>query len=314
MFVYSDVNGFNNYLLGICRNKELELNDSQISVIDSFSYIIDNLVKLKRKGIVIDFTNDGMCEQFIRMFKKDIHTTIDHMNYFIKKYEKVLNGSVDFYYFLTSLNTVFGIDLAFDSEFIKNQENRKYIIYPNRIKVLAHLNDLCSRRYIKDSEIGEENLKKSGIYFIYGNDSKIDYIGKSASSVIRRSLESVKERGLYDFKKIEYRFTQPSNCGIYEAYYIAKYKPKCNVDMIYEDETDIYIRKLDVGLVLDEKLYTDEQFYCSYTDVKPITVDEYINNPSKYEICNMNAKGNKEYMVNYYPKPLIITSNTSRYY
>lgn len=311
MFVYLDESSFKNYLLGICKNKLFDVDDSTMETINVFSYIISLLENLKEKGVLIDYTETEMCDQFFKKFKRDLLTSFDNMNYFIKKFEKVMNEKADFYYFLTALNTMLGIDLTFDDCFLRNENNKHLIIYPKKVKVLAHVENTCSRRFIKDKDIDEDTLSKSGIYFIYGNDGKVDYIGKSASSAIRRSLESVKERGLYDFKKIEYRFTPPSNCGVYEAYYIAKYKPRCNVDMVYDDQTDIYIKNLKVDFVIDDKLYIDEEFLCSYIEPKSIPTELYLSNPTKYELCSLNAKGNREYLVNYYPKPLIQLSNTS---
>jgi hypothetical protein len=96
-------------------------------------------------------------------------------------------------------------------------------------------------------ELKEEVLKCSnyaGVYMFYGQDKKtIIYVGKSARDLSERMrTSSMEKENIYYFS---YALTKTrSDVGIYEAYYIAKLKPKYNIDMVEDDELTIELPEL----------------------------------------------------------------------
>lgn len=97
-----------------------------------------------------------------------------------------------------------------------------------------------------------------GVYFIYDNQGVLAYIGKSSSCAISRSFSSAKERDLLDFSKIEIRATKTkSDLAIYEAYYISKYKPYCNTEHVFEDETTLVLPELEIVKTFERDIHND---------------------------------------------------------
>lgn len=58
-----------------------------------------------------------------------------------------------------------------------------------------------------------------------------------------------------------------SEVAIYEAYYIAKYKPRCNSDMVFEDEVTFELPELEVCYIIerneDDFIETAQKYYIS---------------------------------------------------
>ena len=99
-----------------------------------------------------------------------------------------------------------------------------------------------------NSELSDEfvneliNLKnKPGVYFIYGKNKELIYVGKS-TNLERRILSSLRERkGSY----IEYALVSAkSDLSIYESYYISLLKPPLNTEGKYNDETTITLEDI----------------------------------------------------------------------
>src|SRR5690606_3557240 len=118
-----------------------------------------------------------------------------------------------------------------------NQTIRKYLHILNEINLIDYDGGKVKTNLKKSSialkpkihSEGEDCANMSGVYFIYDKDDNISYIGKSVTCVVKRSLESMTERCLYDFTRIEIKPTKnQSDVEIYEKYYIQKYKPYCN--------------------------------------------------------------------------------------
>ena len=95
---------------------------------------------------------------------------------------------------------------------------------------------------------GIDCTNSSGVYFIYDKDNLLAYIGKSVNCVVTRCFQSIKERDLESFSKIEIiPICTKVDTDIYESYYIQKYKPYLNTMSVYEDEiSGLRLPELDV--------------------------------------------------------------------
>jgi hypothetical protein len=164
-----------------------------------------------------------------------------------------------------------GIKCQFCEEYIfKGKED---IYYPCKVHALKLTYEpVCVYTLPK---IDPSFVNKKGVYFIYDSNGELSYIGKSTNCLLKRSLESVQERKLDDFSKIEYRLPKTfSDIGIYEAYYIAKNKPEKNSDMVFDDEVTIELPELEVAYSIErsDKDYIEEIYFC-YSSILMETCD-----------------------------------------
>ena len=120
-----------------------------------------------------------------------------------------------------------------------------------------------------------------GCYFIYDNNEKIVYVGKSTSDLLSRSCTSAVERVLGDFSKIELlEFNTKAETSIFEIYYITKLKPKFNSesntsDNIPFDLPDTSISKKIIMSV--DKYKFEDRNSKEYLDCKEKSIkDEFI--------------------------------------
>lgn len=98
----------------------------------------------------------------------------------------------------------------------------------------------------EDFQLSEEILAlfdeltyKKGLYFLYDQDKKLIYIGKSIN-LGARLITSIKDRKPYYAK---YKLTKSmSDANILELFYIAKYKPILNKDCKEMDEVNFDIK------------------------------------------------------------------------
>lgn len=93
----------------------------------------------------------------------------------------------------------------------------------------------------------QKDMKKvrrmPGVYFLYNNKKTIIYIGKS-NTLGERIPSSIRERKAFRYS---YAITETaSDAGVYEMYFIAKFKPKLNTDGKYPDKTTIELPELEL--------------------------------------------------------------------
>ncbi|MCT4620743.1 MAG: hypothetical protein N4A62_15320 [Marinisporobacter sp.] len=243
MVEFNNYKHFKNYCLKIAHNKEIKLTIQDYEIIDNFEELLNFLAILIEQNR-IEYNGD-MLNKIADLFKKDeIKNVIYIMDYLTRKLSKFKNGEVDIYYIFTSLRTMLGVDIQFTDEFIRSADTED-IFYPSRLRVLEICEDTDVIYSISINGLNENKIP--GVYFIYDNKGVIAYIGKSISCAINRSFSSVIESKLIDFFKIEIRAPKTkSDIAIYEAYYISKFKPYCNNDLVYEDETTLLLPELDV--------------------------------------------------------------------
>ena len=283
-FKYTTYNGFVKYCLGICRNREYEPSNEEINYLYNFESIVKLLYTLEKNNI-IEIYND-IFENIIKKFINNPSDSFNSIKYMLKRLEKVCNKELNYYYFITSLNSVLNIKVQFTEKFIYEQ-NLENLFYPKRLETYIIKSDSLKIYGIKNYE--EKELEHFGIYFIY-DDKEIKYIGKSTNSVITRSFQSVKERHLIDFSKIEYRYPKTkSDVAIYEAYYIAKYKPERNTDMVFEDSITVKLPELDVSYVMERDSDNCISEKYQYYEERVVETEEFIKSNNMY-ICNDRYK------------------------
>ena len=274
-FKFSTYEGFMNYCLGICKNKEYIVTETEKNNLIEFENVV-NLIYELVKSNVLNLYND-VFNSVIEQFKYDPEKALNAVEYINKKIDKVYNGEINFYYFITSIKTLLNIKLQYTNEYLNTKSQDIY--YPERLKCFVLGIDVA-RIYTLDS-LDRKELNHYGVYFIYDDKNELKYVGKSTNCVIVRSFQSAKERKLLNFSKIEYRYPKSkSDVAVYESYYISKYKPEKNSDMVYEDELTIILPELDVDYCINrnEKKYIEESFY--YYKESVLDIDEYYDNPN----------------------------------
>lgn len=270
MIDFNNYEHFKNYCFKIAQNKGVELTTKEREVFVNFEYVVNFLDKLKQQN-KIHYNNGIVFNAIVDLFKtNNMDAAISNMGYLLRKISKCELGEVNLYYVFTSFHSMLGIKILFTEEFIYSAETGD-MFYPSRLRVL----EIC-----EDTDIiysisinGLDDNKIPGVYFIYDNKGVIAYIGKSTGNAISRSFASVIERKLVDFSKIEIRATKTiSDIAIYEAYYISKFKPYCNNDMVFEDEATLLLPELAMVKSFGRDL-TSDSFEYTYSYIKSIVYD-----------------------------------------
>ena len=237
------------------------------------------------KGNIIELECQPF-EEIIHVFQSNPEIALKNIKYLNERINRVKNGDINFYYFISSFKTMMNIDLQFTEDFLHNEYDSVY--YPTRVKCFVIIKDII--RVYTLSDLEKEQLGKYGVYFIYDNEGVLRYIGKSTSCVIGRSFKSAKERALLDFLKIEYRFPKTkSDVALYEAYYIAKFKPEKNSDLIFEDELTIELPeiKVEYSIKRNSDSYIEKEYV--YFIEKVLDIDDYLEEDNVL-ISNQNNK------------------------
>ncbi len=260
MVNFNSYEHFKKYCFKIAHNKEIKLTKKHYLAFDVFEKIPEFLSELKLSN-KIDYKEDPLIN-IVNLFKGNkIDEATNNMDYLSRKITAFEQGNVDIYYVFTSFQSMLGINVRFTEEFISSI-NINDRFFPSKIRALEIVK--ATEKINSITANGLEGNNVYGIYFIYDKDGNIAYIGKSSSNAVTRSFSSVSERGLLDFSKIEIRGTKTkSDIAIYEAYYISKYKPKCNNDLVFEDETSLSLPDLEV--VKEFKRDENDYFDYSYT-------------------------------------------------
>lgn len=283
-FTYTTYSAFTKYCLGILGNKKIRITNQIVKIFEDFECVLNKLVNLEKEGIIEIYSDIPKC--IVDSLIKDPYKALEGLNKAPLKLKQVLTNEINSYLLLSYMFTMFSIDTQYTISFIYGQKDSP--LYPEKIAVYTICDGSYSLNTLK--KIDEDLLDKKGIYFIYDTNDTLAYIGKSTSSCIKRSLSSADERNLLDFSKIEYRFiSNSSEIGIYEAYYIALYKPYLNIDMIFNDEITFTIPELEINYTLErdstEQITTTFSFYKE----EKIYTTEFLNNP-KYEFKDPYTK------------------------
>lgn len=259
---FNNYKHFINYCFKISANKNIFMTDKQKNIFYGFEKVYDLLEELNDNRVVN--LGNSILDIICAYCKEDkLENIIANMDYLLRKVEKFYSGNVNFYYILTSLNSMFNLGIEFNEEFLII-ENINSEFFPNKIPVLKI--DKGEEKVFSISEYDIRYKGKFGVYFIYDSSENLSYIGKSTTCIMTRSFQSAEERDLLDFSKIELKETNTkSDVAIYESYYIGKYKPRLNNDLIFEDRVSIELPELEVSKKIlrdvNKEFYTENYIY-----------------------------------------------------
>ena len=277
--MFENYRHFKNYCLKMASSNNYNISKKQMEIFDKFE-IIYNILKKLNYLEVLYFKKDilkTVCDIFKRT---GFDNTFIKMNYIINKFKKFKDKEVDFYYITTSLSSALDVNIEFNEDFILNNNKNTSPFYPEKIKVIEII-DKSACVHTETVEISDYN-NKFGVYFIYDYFDELVYIGKSTSCLKRRAMDSAEERINNNFSKIELRECKSrSDVAIYEAYYVSKYKPKYNKDLVFDDVVTIELPELEVS---KEIIRDKNSSFIEYKvkDLKTISMytDEFVENKS----------------------------------
>lgn len=283
-----------NYCLKIAYNKNYIVSEEEKDTFNKFEKVTTLLNDLeKSKTLKI---NENFYDLICLYFKLGYFNAIfNYMKYFIRKIEKFYNNEINFYYVVTSLNSMLKLNIEYEEDFIFNKLSRESIFYPSRASVLE-IEDATDKIYTLNNY--DSNYKnKFGVYFIYDNKGDLAYIGKSSTCLLGRCLQSVKERNLLDFSKIEMRECKSrSDVAIYESYYIGRYKPMYNTDLVFDDNPTIKLPELQVSKTIKRDAESEYyNYYYIYYREHVIDIDDFFNKYDTKKIL-LNTPENKEFL------------------
>lgn len=287
---------FKNYCLKIASNHGYYVCDEYLKVFEQFETVTQLLENLQCNHIVKLQKNilNIICNYFKN---EDFETVFSYMKYFINKIHKFSRKEEDFYYVTTSLNTIFGLGVEFEYDFILSDKTRLSPFYPSKVKGLEIKTEEEKIYTINEIDINYKN--RYGVYFIYNDKGEVVYIGKSTSCLLTRSFQSAKERKCLNFSKIELRECKnKSDVAIYEAYYISLYKPKYNNDLIFEDIPSIELPELDVSKNITRDIEHEYIVYkYTYFNSRVMHIEEFLNLAEKGDAC-LDTIENIEFLKN----------------
>ena len=282
--VFDSYAHFKNYCLKIAKNKEHAISDEQKNIINEFENVVNLLENLKNYFVIKYYNSilDVICGYFKA---EEFDTAFSHLKDFLNKIDNFFKGEIDFYYITTSLNTMLNLEVEFTEQFILNEDARKSVFYPSRIRAVEFIEEEEKIYTINEIDVNYKN--KYGVYFIYDDKNELVYIGKSTSCLLSRALKSAEERKTLNFSKIELReCINKSDVAIYEAYYISLYKPIYNSELVFNDIPSIELPDLKCTKVINRNV-ENEYVICKYTyyKVRVIEIDEFLSLQKKGIVC-----------------------------
>lgn len=325
MLVFKEYEHFKKYCFKIFYNKEVSIGNWGFSTFKRFEPIPEFIQKLAKSNIVTVFNNKDeglpLLNKIISYFKGDeFENTLKAMRTVSYKYESVMNGELNIFYFIDAIKKHLKIEIAFNKEFI-NEENINHEYFPSVLNVLEIKEGSKTFYPIKATTDLYERDDLMGVYFIYDNQGELGYIGKSTSNLIQRSIRSTSEKNLGDFTKIEIILIEnASDCAIYEVYYITKYKPYKNDFFIHEDCPTLKLPELEKEMIFERELERDfflfEFSYIEACVVDTKTVLQYLNGSIFFEdqknISRLNQLGYYDKKTTVYNEQKKIMNNLGR--
>lgn len=168
------------------------------------------------------------------LIKKKVFNFLDYITYYLKFID------------VENLDDILQNFDIFEKEIIDNNISEhtyfyKIIIFKESSKAKSILSDNIT--YSEEYKIFiQNNINKFGIYFLFDENKKLIYIGKS-KDLSSRVHSSVKEKNAKYFR-ISYTKTL-SDIHIFEVFYILKYKPELNTEYLGDyDELSIKFEEI----------------------------------------------------------------------
>lgn len=265
-----------NYCLKIFKNKDIKIDLNFRNIILNLSKVYSFYKDLEDKNILV--VNNNRFNNILEFCKNgDIDLVIKEIKCMIIKIENYNTGRMNF-----SLD-------EYTTAFLKNKENISNVYFPKKLNVLTIANAIDKAYLIKEDKLMDNIIY--GVYFIYDENNEIVYIGKSISNVSTRCFESIKERNIHRFSKIEIRVpSSKSDVSIYEAYYISKYKPKFNKDLKIKDMLSIELTDIPIGKIYIKDYSKFKTFEYQYYTKEKVTPIEYFDNENYIVITTQIEK------------------------
>lgn len=285
---FNDYNHFKNYCFAIARNKGIKLKNKNYEYFADFEEFYNIISQVEAENKII--TEGCMLNSICNYCKDgDYNEVMYIMQYLLKKLNQFNNKEINFYNICTNIANKLRIPIYFVDSFVQ-KENIDNKFFPDKIRVLELVEETTNIYPLLNK--GNNSFGKFGVYFIFDENDKIAYIGKSTTNVKKRAFTSVLERKLSYFNKIKIKTTSKSNVGIYESYYIAKYKPIENKDGIYDDLPTICLPDLPTTEIITKDKnnatplkykYIKEKTYNTLDVLKRLGNDVMIRNPDNIQ-------------------------------
>lgn len=208
-----------------------------------------DLEGFKFKDSIIDDKISDLSHQFyyfekqhqFELFRLKMRLPTHSMTWIIKNTTKTLFGDI--------LNDLEIVIRQYDDCLKNNRSSREYphlFIDQNLTDFLGNNDNYIGEKQVTDKfyDVMKSIRMKPGVYFLYNSSKKLTYIGKSKDLGSRIPM-SVGERKAHFY---DYAITNSaSDCGVYEMYFISKYKPKLNKEGKFPDELTIELPELKLN-------------------------------------------------------------------
>lgn len=295
---------FKNYCLKVIRGQGLTISDEQIKIFNDFEESYSKIFRWTREKKISSY---NLLDHIAQLIVRRIHRrTFESMKRINRKIDSYGNGKTDSFAILKTINNEFEINITFNIEFLKNG-NIEDELYPDTIEVLQ-IEERTIKEYLIPYKV-IQNERLPGIYFIYNEFEQLVYIGKSVSCALSRSFDSLSERKLDNFSKIEiYTAKSVADIGIYEAYFIAMFRPPLNQEFITAADITIELPPIPLTKTItrDEELFK-LKYVKGYILNKKCSIENFLEGFDKDLFFNtpnnkktLNSKGIQPFYDNYY--------------
>lgn len=224
-----------NYLLKILKNLEIEIPQYCLDDIKCISNVYE-FIKTEVDTIKCPVSGLWSFDNWIKYAQngefKALANIAKHGNNYIREFKK--NKSISF----DTVFKSFGLDMRYRDGYLKTRPKCDDIYYPHKLEILTTSKKFKVHQLFYYSNPKEVLTTNIGCYFIYDKDNQdnVVYVGKSNSDLLSRACQSARERTSGMFSRIKLcEMITHADTNIYELYYIAKYKPKHNVDSTCDD-------------------------------------------------------------------------------
>lgn len=298
MLRFEDGKHLKNYLLKILKNTNSDITQQQKMTLNKIIEIYQYLefhVDIVECPVVFDTSFQPWIE-YAKKGKVDVLCKI--MESTSDLIPKLKSHEISF----DNLFNCIDLNMRYRKGYLERKPSDNDVYYPFLLAVIdmkAKIGKCALRKYNKPDK---ELTNNYGCYIIYDldNPNEVVYVGKSNANLFRRSYESAKDRTGNRFSKIEL-LEMPSHAdtNIYEMYYIAKYKPKYNIDSTCEDSPSFEMPNIANKYELN--MLSEELFEIKHPiiDCKVVTKEEFWSNDKYILYSDENVeKVKKEFYQN----------------
>jgi hypothetical protein len=249
MFDFTDKYHFKNYIRKVCFGIGLPIDDFEEYYAEIFYSIYD--FENEFSGFLY-FHRFELCKQVRFEIRKLNKGDLYYLAHILKDYEQLKKELAEVSSIIRShpnyekhKRNSYGINIKKYRILCRSasEQNKFITLYKGR----SELSEIFIK-FIEDNEM------KTGLYFLYDTEKKLNYIGKSIN-LGSRILSSVKERGAF-YISVAYTESK-SDMHIYEPYYILKENPILNAEFQETDSLNIKLKELKISKML--RIYKEEK-------------------------------------------------------